>query len=223
MKNARPLTVSNAEVLRALDQRIAGSDDARTDRLVALQGVSTVRNRILKREVERLTQKHGADNPLVVDTAARLEASGGALRALSFEIQRTSLTPPRPSDDAWTIFGIVRDQDGDPLPGVFVAVADANGEIIAPERQTPTQRDGAFSIVVALAHKRVRKTKAAEAKGAEAEEAETGPAGSVHLEVFKAANNRIAVDTIQFRPAAAMVDYREIVVEPPARSDKRAT
>jgi hypothetical protein len=136
---------------------------------------------------------------------------------LSFEIERASLTPPKPADEAWTVFGIVRAKDGSPLSGVFVAVADANGEVIAPEKPTPTKKDGAFSIEVSLTHRKVRKTKIAGT-----EETEKGNSDSAHLEVFKTASKRIAVDTIQFRPTATVVDYREIVVGSPTRVSKRA-
>lgn len=207
MKKTRPVTITNAEVLRELDERTAGADDARLDRLVALQKVGTVRNALLERELKRLTQKHGDDHPLVTATTARLQAGSASLRALGFEIERASLEPPKPNADAWTVFGIVRAMDGTPLSGVAVAVVDAKGAIVAPEKLVPTGQDGAFSIVVAPPVRQPRKTIVAKP-----EEPEQGDAGSVHLEVFRSGTKRIAVDTVQFQPAAGVVDYREIVV-----------
>jgi hypothetical protein len=208
MQKTRPVTVSNAEILRELDERTAGADDARLDRLVALQKVGTVRNALLERELKRLTQKHGDDHPLVTATAARLQAGNASLRALGFEIERTSLNPPAPSAEAWTVFGIVRAMDGTPFPGVAVAVVDAKGAIVAPEKLVPTEKDGAFSIRLAPPVRQPRKTTAAQQKEPE----QQGDAGSVHLEVFRSGTNRVAVDTVQFQPAPGVVDYREIVV-----------
>jgi len=219
MTKTRPVNVTNAEILRSLNERTAGADEARQDRLVALQNFSTARMQVLKRELERLKQKHDADHPLVGEADARLQANTNSLRALGFEIQRTSLTPPKPAAEAWTVFGIVRAKDGTPLPGVFVGVTDANGDVVAPEKRIPTEKDGAFSIVVPIVQRKARKAKAA----AEPEEEEKLQSGNVHLQVFKPANKRIAVDEILFHPTAAVVDYRELVVGSMARVNKRAT
>ncbi len=216
MSKARPVTVSNDEILRAVDERTVGADEARQDRLVALEVVSGVRNVILERELKRLTDKHGANHPRVAEAESRLRASSAALRTLRFEIERTLLTPPRPSDEAWIVFGLVRGADGALLRDVIVALADEKGNVIAPDKPVPTEKDGAFTIALTLPH-RVRKARTAETD----EEDKAG--GTVHLEVFRGQNKRIAVDTIDFRPAAAVVDYREIVVRSSKRSDKRTT
>jgi hypothetical protein len=217
MKKMRPVTVTNAEVLRNLDERIAGADDARQERLLALQKVGNVRNALLQRELQRLTQKHGENHPLVVATDARLQAGSASLRAMGFEIQRTTLSPPRPTADAWTVFGIVRARDGTPLSGVAVAVVNANGDIVASERVAATEKDGAFSIVLPLAARKAPGTKA------EREEAEQGYLGNVRLEVFRSGNKRIAVDSLQFQPVAGVVDYREILVMTATPGDKRTS
>jgi hypothetical protein len=209
MNNSRPVTVSNTEVLRALDERTAGADHARLDRLHALRRVAGARNATLEREHERLVQKHGEDHPLAAAAAARLEAGNASLRALAFEIGRTSLQPPKPSTTAWTVFGIVCAQDGTPLEGVEVAVVDASGKKIAPGELVPTETDGVFSIVLAQPPDNPPgKTTGKQDKP------EKDNAGSVHLEVFRSGTRRIAVDAVQFAPAAGVVDYREIVVTP---------
>jgi hypothetical protein len=222
MKKARTVTVSNDEILRTLYQRTMGADDARLDRLVALETVSNVRTRLHERELKRLTEKHGAAHPLVTGAELRLQAGSTMLRAMRLEIERTSLTPPSPSAEAWTVFGIVRTADGAPLPGVLVLVVDEQGETVAPDKPVPAGKDGAFTIVVPLSPRKVLRTKAADSEATEAELSEKDPAGAVHLEVFKSEKKRIAVDTVAFQPALAVVDYREIVVGTQKPVDKRA-
>jgi hypothetical protein len=209
MNTTRPATVTNDEVLRTLDERTAGANDARLDRLRALRKIAGARNARLEREHERLVQKHGQDHPLAAAAAARLEAGSAALGALAFEIGRSALQPPEPSATAWTVFGIVCAQDATPLAGVAVAVVDAGGEKVAPAKLVPTESDGAFSIVV------TQLPGAPPPKdGAEQEEPGNADAGRVHLEVFSSGAGRIAVDTVQFAPAAGVVEYRELVVLP---------
>lgn len=207
MKTTRPTVVTSAAVLRALDDRTAGADDARQDRLVALAQIGSVRSALLERELERLSAKHGQDHPLVVATAERLKVAGASAHALGFEILRASLAPPKPAADAWTVFGIVCDPDGAPLPGVAVAVAGAKGNVLAPEKLVATGKDGAFSIVMTPPAPKARRTKAAAPDDLQAVDD-----GSVHLEVFRSESKRLAVDTVQFQPTLGRVDYREIVV-----------
>jgi hypothetical protein len=202
MKKTRPVTISDSEILRELDERTAGAGDARLDRLVALQRLGTARNASRERELKRLEQKHGEDHPLVTATRARLQADSASLRALGVEIQRASLQPPSPNAEAWTVFGIVRAGDGTPLAGAAVAVVDARGAVVAPEKLVPTEDDGAFSIVVSP---KEEKSKPGEKQAREA-------STNVHLEVFGSDKQRIAADTVQFQPAAGAIDYREIAI-----------
>lgn len=212
MKTTHPTVVTSAEVLRALDDRTAGADDVRQDRLVALARIGTVRNALLERELERLSVKHGEDHPLVAATTERLKVGSASVQSLGFEIQRTSLSPPKPTADAWTVFGIVRDKDGAPLSDVTVAVVDTRGKVVAPEKFVPTGKDGAFTIVMVRSPQKARR-----AKAAAPEDPEEGEETSVHLEVFRSESERVAVDTAQFQTVAGVVNYRELVIKTQAQ------
>lgn len=212
----RPTTVNRNEVIKSIRDRVAGADEARTDRLQALAVVRETSNKVVEREVARLTAKHGAADPRVAHANMRMQAGIAELRSIRHEIVRSWITPPAAQDDAWVIFGMVRDANGLPVRGVTVALASEGGDVIAPNKPAPTEKDGAFQIVVPLGRAPAR-----EREGGEFVEREKGDDAVVHLEVFRGESRRVVADTVTFRPTPGTVDYREIVVGSMKGSEKR--
>ena len=200
---AKKQTINQADVLRHIEQRTAGADEARLDRLDALGAMTALRAELLDKESKRLADKYGANHPRVAEAGMRARAAAALQRSVRTEIGRASLAPPSPKDDAWAVFGIIRNPDGSPMRDALVVLADEGGRAVAPDPPATTDRDGFFQIAIPVAE---RKGRAAKAEG----DAAKSPA--LHLEVLRTPTKRVAVDTVHYRPVAGAVDYRDIVV-----------
>jgi hypothetical protein len=198
MSQIRAVRIGQDEILKAVEDRIAGADEARQDGLAGLAIVTRARGAGLEREIERLEQKYAADHPRVQQVRGLLDADEAALQALRAEVARMSVAPPAADKEAWIIFGAVRQSDGSPLGGVTVMLFDDRNRPVGAVDPATTERDGTYRLDFPM-------PKPAPGMA-------DGKAPVVHVEVYRGRTRRIAADAMTFQPVPGRVVHRDVSV-----------
>jgi hypothetical protein len=195
MSQTRTIGTTEDEILKSVDDQVAGADEARQDHLVGIESVLQARGKMLEREARRLAQKYPAGDPRVALASDRLMANNSVALFVRDELARGALTPPAPDKEAWIIFGLVRRPDGQPVAGVDVMLCDDRGASVAKVPPATTGKNGDYHLTVPVPKV---------------------PAGAVedkvpvvHLEVFRG-KRRLVADTEIFHPSPGAVVHRDI-------------
>ncbi|HEX5706113.1 MAG TPA: hypothetical protein VFX96_02375 [Pyrinomonadaceae bacterium] len=131
---------------RELEKRVGGADKLRAEELEQLGAIRRAKESGLKRERERLTQKHGEAHPLVAEFSARIETNAAIARDLGLEAARARVEVPRVDAKGWAVHGHVRDEDLKPVAGLTVALYDSRASWVEAAGFACTDDEGYFRI-----------------------------------------------------------------------------
>src|ERR1051326_42419 len=119
MKKETEITLD--DVMRKVDENVAGADVERADKLDRLQTLRRAKATGMQREYDRLSARFGANHPRVLGLAIKMEANRLLRRDLAVETVRARTETPEVDDQTWVLHGYVRDQELKPVPNLTVA------------------------------------------------------------------------------------------------------
>jgi hypothetical protein len=126
----QPDDVSTESVAKTVDNQVANLDPQRAAALTGLQTARAARGAGYAREQKRLALKYGPEHPRVTALAQKTRFNEGLQRDLDFEVARAGTETPTVDKDGYVFHGFVRDLKGRGVPGLTVALYDANGNWI---------------------------------------------------------------------------------------------
>ncbi len=134
------------QIRQRLDSSITGLDDQRTENLKRSQLLQTNKDKVLKKEQERLQKKYGADHPRVAKITNRLEYNRAALPEMKTEVERSEIQPPEFDANTWMVHGRVLNQKLTGIKGLTLALYDADGKVEKRLEFACTDERGYFAI-----------------------------------------------------------------------------
>ena len=196
-------TVSVDDAIETVRQAIIGADDAHIDGLGDLVLLHTAKLAMLDRERQRLAQIVPADDPRLVNIAARIAATSYLTVQANDEASRSRIPTPVSDPNAWILNGRVVSSDETRLRGLAVMLATASGAVIPGVDRVFVNEGGGFTIKLTL-----QSGGRTPRRGATANEVQEKPAQVIV--VLQEADGPIARDTQLLTPALDKVDYVEM-------------
>lgn len=181
-----------SDVDKAIDDGIAGGDQARAESLAHLQTVRRAKDTQLQREQGRLTAKLGADHPRVLALAEKITVNRGLAQEVTLETARAKTEVPAADDQTWIVRGFVRDKNGKGVPKLTIALyggRERTANWIKELGYACTNDQGYFKL---------------EARNFKS------PFTPVYLRVLNPQGGTLFNDANPLTPTAGQVDYREI-------------
>jgi|APLak6261663543_1056040.scaffolds.fasta_scaffold00138_6 hypothetical protein len=186
---AKDRTISLDEADLEIDQRIAGTDQARAGALAGFAGVRQAKQNILQREKTRLSLKLGPDAPRIAALTAQIEVNQSLRSEVALETERAKTDVPMPTEGIWVLYGYVRDTAGNGVKGLTVGLFDPQGNWVRELGYTCTEANGHFKLET---------------------DNIAGTNGQVQLRLFDSQKQCIYMDKTPLTPSTGRVDYREI-------------
>lgn len=134
------------ERLDKIDNTIDCLDDERLAGLERLDTLQTVKNTILEREQQRLTQKYDTSHPRVQKVTRRLAYNKGAQQELKQQIETAKIQVPAVSRQTWMIHGRVFTSQQQGIEGLTISLFDEQNRWIRAIEIACTNEQGYFAI-----------------------------------------------------------------------------
>lgn len=134
------------ERLDKIDDTIDCLDDERLAGLERLDTLQTVKNTILEREQQRLTQKYGTSHPRVQKVTRRLAYNKGAQRELKQQIETAKIQAPAVDRQTWIVHGRVFTPQQQGIEGLVISLFDDQNRWIRAIEVACTDERGYFAI-----------------------------------------------------------------------------
>jgi hypothetical protein len=134
---------STETVVQRFDPAVPRADATRAAAVEIAAHLEERRATGLRREISRLTHKHGEGSEPVRRAQARLVAHTRNRAVLDDEVARVRIGPVDPGPNAVIIHGRVLDQERAPLSKLTAAIADENGTLLLT---TTTDETGYFRL-----------------------------------------------------------------------------
>lgn len=180
------------EIDTALEGNIAGADRLRAEALDRFAGLRQTKERMLTRERARLSLKLGAEHPRVLALTERIAVNRDLHGEARVETERARTETPTAGAGAWLVHGYVRDESGQPAPGLTVALYDRQGFWVRILGHACTDARGYFKL--------------------ESGALQDPAPGPVYLQVLNGQGQRLFIDKTALTPTAGRVDYREVTL-----------
>jgi PKD repeat protein len=179
------------QIARSLEQIITGVHPERAAGLERLQRFRSAKTTQLQREQARLSEKLGADHPLVREVAQKIELNQALVQNVTIVRDQLQVDVPVADSNTWILHGFVRNSQGLGMPNLTVALYNQRGVWLEQFGFTCTQSNGYFKLTCTVAKDHT-------------------VAG--FIEVLDQQKTLLYVAQTTSTPTAGQVDYRQIVL-----------
>ncbi|MBC8487952.1 MAG: hypothetical protein H8D45_18130 [Bacteroidetes bacterium] len=139
--------ISQDEIFKKTDSAFNQMDQQRAEGLEKTRSIQAIKNRLLKREQERLKRKYGNEHPRVKKISNRLAYNQGFFKELDIELDRTKIELPLYDTDSWMVHGRVIGENDKGINNLTVSIYDEKGTWVRKINYTCTNELGYFSIM----------------------------------------------------------------------------
>lgn len=146
-KSGKYIKIPFNDLNREVDERLSGADKKRLEGLEGLNRLRRAKAGALKREKKRLDKKLGSRSPRLKKLDLKETFNQRFTQNLELEIQRAGTDVSDFDQNAWNLFGYVRDSHSNPLPNLTVALYDEKGRWLREFGYGGTDKRGFFSII----------------------------------------------------------------------------
>lgn len=151
-----------------LGDSLGGTDQLRIAGATGLVHGKKARLSGKRRERARLEAKHGANSDRVIRLDRQMASEHRQLVSVRREQARLKAQPPEAKEDAFILYGHVRDVDGYPVKGFRVGLHPDPEDDTAPVQQDRTDDHGRFDLVIGGKVKGKGRKKSRDDQGGEA-------------------------------------------------------
>ncbi|MEI7898004.1 MAG: hypothetical protein WCJ26_13280 [bacterium] len=134
---------ANEEIAGAFSKVI----QQRAEGLEQLRSLQDVKDKLLIREQERLTQKYGSAHPRVQKISNRISHNKEFVKALDIELDRTKIKVAEVDSTSWMVHGRVLNEQYRGIPNLTIALYDEKGKWMRALNFSCTSLQGYFSII----------------------------------------------------------------------------
>ncbi|HYY41337.1 MAG TPA: hypothetical protein VE775_01320 [Pyrinomonadaceae bacterium] len=186
------LKITPALIAQEIERGIDGADAERITELELLLHARRTRERMLKQELERLSQLLPGDSPRLAALANKLDANAVLLRNLLVDIERNKVGLLQVDEKTFALHGFVRHLNFLGRPKLTVALYDANGRWLDQLGYAHTTPAGYFLIKTGIGNQ------------------SSAPPG--YLRVTDESGQTLHVDTKLIVPRPGRIVFREIII-----------
>lgn len=218
-RRSRP-DLTEDEVTRTLEAGVDNADQERTQAFEGLRLLRAARVRGRERQLRRLMAvPGGARDARSQAAAAKVEQDRRLEKALGLEAARSSISPPMPDEERWTLHGHVLDESLDSLQGVKVSLVDPRGQLVRGQGGR-TDGTGYFKLSVPAPPEEAAQEQPKTPK--RSERARKGSAGVI-VRVMAGRSRLLFEGDTPLVPVGGAVEYLEILVPQVAKGSARGT
>jgi hypothetical protein len=139
--------INQEDIARKIKEALSVVVQKRTEGLENLRATQDVKDNILIREQERLTQKYGSDHLRVQKITKRIAYNQEFVKALDIEIEKAKIEVPEVDPASWMVHGRVLNDQSLGIQNLTVALYDENGKWIRKMSFACTTEQGYFSLI----------------------------------------------------------------------------
>jgi hypothetical protein len=145
-KKSKKKKIPIKDIHREVDERLAGADLVRLQGMQGLNRLRRAKSTVVAREKKRLTKKLGPKDPRVLNLELKEKVNRQMILDLDLETDRAKTDVSGFDEEAWNIYGYVRDSSQQTQPDLTIAIYDEKGRWLREFGYACTDQQGAFSI-----------------------------------------------------------------------------